>query len=550
MLEQLSVRSYVLIDRLDISFSDGFTVLTGETGSGKSIMLGALALLLGAKADREAVRQGEESAEISGVFTVLSSPQVTAWTEVHGIEVDDGVIVIRRLIRVNGRSVYTVNGSPVTVKEGEELGHLLVDVSSQHAHQSLLHMDVLRSMLDEFGHLEKLSSEYRSQYRAVREAEKNLEIQKESIEKALEEADYMRFSLKELEEADLKEGEEETLKAEMEVMNSAEFIRESLASAVSEMRTASSSLSEALEIIRKASRKDQRLTAYTDRTENIGIEADDILLSLRDHLTSIDFSETEMEEKNNRLMQLQRIRRRFGGSIEEAIRRREDFRKKLEDADNSESLLSSLMASVEKEESKLLENGEKLLTERKKSASLLEKNIEANLRKLGMPSAEFRIKIDRLDSPGPDGCESIAFLIAPNKGEKLSPIQNTASGGELSRIMLSIKVALRSGNDAPTMLFDEIDSGIGGSVANAVGEEMKLLSQSEQIIAITHLPQIASRAASHYLVEKEEKGGRTLTTIRKVEGEERVKEIARLLSGETSGLSLEHARALLEVQGK
>ncbi|MBO8436999.1 MAG: DNA repair protein RecN [Spirochaetes bacterium] len=550
MLEQLSVRSYVLIDKLDIAFSDGFTILTGETGSGKSIMLGALSLLLGAKTDKETVRQGEKSAEISGVFTVLSSPQVTEWTERHGIEMEDGMLVIRRLIRVNGRSSYTVNGSPVTVKEGEELGHLLVDVSSQHSHQSLLKADVLRSMLDEFGHLEKLSSEYHLQYRKVREREKNLEIARENIQKALEEADYMRFSLKELDEADLKEGEEEELKAELEIMNSAEFLKESLSSAVQEMRTASSSLSQALEIIRKASRKDQRLTAYTDRTENIGIEADDILLSLRDHLGAIDFSETEMEEKNARLMQLQRIRRRFGGSIEEAIRRRDSFRQKLEDADNSESLLESLSSALEKERAKLADMAEKLLSERKKAASSLEKGIEENLQKLGMPSAEFRIRLDRLNAPGPDGIESVAFLIAPNKGEKLSPIQDTASGGELSRIMLSIKVALRSGNDAPTMLFDEIDSGIGGAVANAVGEEMKALSQTEQVIAITHLPQIASRANAHYLVEKEEEDGRTVTRIRKVEGEERVKEIARLLSGETSGLSLEHARALLEVQGK
>ncbi len=550
MLEELSVRNYVLIDHLDISFSEGFTVLTGETGSGKSIMLGALSLLLGAKTDKETVRQGEKSAEISGVFTVLSSPAVAEWIDAHGIEVEDGTIVIRRLIRTTGRSSYTVNGSPVTVKEGEELGHLLVDVSSQHAHQSLLKSDVLRSMIDEFSSLSEKTGAYRSQYRKVRDGERMLEEARGNIAKATEEADYMRFSLRELDDAALREGEEEELKAELEVMNSSEYLKESLSSAVSEMRTASSSLSEALDIIRKASRKDQRLTEYSDRTENIGIEADDILLSLRDHLASIDFPESELEEKNARLMQLQRIRRRFGGSIEEAIRRREEFRKKLEDAENGEALLDSLSRKLEKERSLLMDMAEELLSERRKAASSLEKAIEDNLHRLGMEAAKFSIKIDRLPSPGPDGMDRVEFMIAPNKGEKLSPIQDTASGGELSRIMLAIKVALRSGHDAPTMLFDEIDSGIGGAVANAVGEEMRTLSRTEQVIAITHLPQIASRADAHYLVEKKEVDGRTLSGIHLVEGEERVKEIARLLSGETSDLSLEHARALLEVQSK
>ena len=547
MLESLKVRNYVLIDYLDISFSDGFTVLTGETGSGKSIMLGALSLLLGAKTDKEAVRQGEESAEISGIFTV-SSESVARWTEEHGVEIEDGALLIRRLIKTNGRSAYTVNGTPVTVKEGEELGHLLVDVSSQHSHQSLMKHSVLRAMLDEAAALQSESASYKDLYAGVKNEERELAEAQERIRRMSEEADYMRYSLKELEEAELREGEEDELKAEVEVMNSSEFLKETLSSALSELRAASSSLSEAMDLLRKASRKDQRLTELADRTENISIENDDILLSVRDHLTTIEFPEAELEEKNARLMQLQRIRRRFGGSISEAIRRRDDFRERLEEADNGEALLSGLEKKLSDDKAKLIAAGEALLTKRKKAALMLEKRIEDNLRKLGMASAVFTIKVERLPEPQPDGIDKISFLIAPNKGEKLSPVEDTASGGELSRIMLALKVSLFSGTGVGTMLFDEIDAGIGGTVANAVAEEMKELSQSEQVIAITHLPQIASRADSHYLVEKEEKDGRTMTRIRAVAGEERVKEIARLLSGETSDLSLRHARALLEVQ--
>lgn len=546
MVESLSVRNYVLIDRLDITFSDGFTVLTGETGSGKSIMLGALSLLLGARTDREAVRQGEKSAEVSGVFSSLPA-SVNEWAESHGIEIDDDSLLIRRLIRVNGRSVYTVNGSPVTIKEGEELGHLLVDVSSQHAHQSLLRMETLRSMLDKAASSEELAARYRLQYRRVKEKSGELAKAREDLRKASEEADYMRYSLRELEDADLKSGEEEKLKAEVEIMNSSEFLRESLSHAVSEMKSAASSLSEALDTIRKASKKDQRLTEFYDRAENLSIETDDIILSLRDHLVSVDFSESDLEEKNQRLMQLQRIRRKFGGSIEEAIRRRDDFKEKLEKAENGEEYIARLSTKLDEEKEMLMSLGNELLTLRRKAGVQLEKLIEENLHKLGMASAVFSINVDRTE-PGPDGLDSISFMIAPNKGEKLSAIENTASGGELSRIMLALKVSLRSISDSVTMLFDEIDAGIGGTVANAVGEEMKELALSDQVIAITHLPQIASRATAHYLVEKEEADGRTLTRIRKVEGEDRVEEIARLLSGETSDLSLEHARALLEVQ--
>lgn len=546
MLEHLSVRNYVLIDHLDIDFHSGFTVLTGETGSGKTIMLGALSLLLGAKADRNDVRLGENSAEITGLFSV-SSKAVFDWADEHGIEIEDNEILIRRLIKATGKGAYTVNGSPVTVKEGEELGHMLVDVSSQHSHQSLLRNDVLRSILDKFSSLEKEKDSYTESYKALRSIENEIKELEERVRRSREEADYMRFSLGELEKADLREGEEEELKKEVEIMGSSEFLKENLSAAISEMKSASASLGEALDAVRKASKKDDRLAAEADRTESIGIEADDIMLSLRGYFESIDYSESDLEEKNSRLMVLQRIRRKYGGSIEEAIRRRDEYRLKLEESENSEEILESLRKKRNTAYEDAVGRAEKLLSERKRGALRLSHKIEEMLHLLGMKAAIFEIRTERTETLNPDGMDRISFLIAPNKGEKLSPIENTASGGELSRIMLALKVTVNASGDA-SMLFDEIDTGIGGTVANAVGEEMKKLAEREQVIAITHLAQIASRASSHYLVEKEEKNGRTMTRIRCVEGEERVKEIARLLSGETSDLSLEHARMLLKVQ--
>ena len=546
MLEHLTVRNYVLIDYLDTDFNPGFTVLSGETGSGKTIMLGALSLLLGAKADRNDVRLGKDFAEVSGLFSV-SSPLVLSWLEEHGIEREDESILIRRLIKVSGKGAYTVNGTPITVKEGDELGHLLVDISSQHSNQWLLKNDVLRAILDKFSFLDGKLSEYKASYRAMRELEKEISELESRVRKSREEEDFMRYSLKELENADLKEGEEEELKREVSIISSSEYLKESLSSALSEVRSASSALEEALSAIRKSSEKDDRLIAERDRTESIQIEAEDIALSLRGYLESIDFSEVELEEKNSRLMTLQRIRHRYGGSIEEAIRRRDEYREKLEESENSEDILLSLKKKHDAAAEKARKEAEELLSERKRGAIRLSHSIEENLHRLGMQSAVFEIRVERTEDMNADGMDRISFLIASNKGEKLSPIESSASGGELSRILLALKVIDSEGSDR-TMLFDEIDTGIGGTVANAVGEEMRNLSHNEQVIAITHLAQIASRASSHYLVEKTEKDGRTTTDIRGVTGDERVKEIARLLSGETSDLSLEHARMLLEVQ--
>ena len=381
----------------------------------------------------------------------------------------------------------------------------------------------------------------------MRELEKEISELESRVRKSREEEDFMRYSLKELENADLKEGEEDELKREVSIISSSEYLKESLSSALSEVRSASSALEEALSAIRKSSEKDDRLIAERDRTESIQIEAEDIALSLRGYLESIDFSEVELEEKNSRLMTLQRIRHRYGGSIEEAIRRRDEYREKLEESENSEDILLSLKKKHDAAAEKARKEAEELLSERKRGAIRLSHSIEENLHRLGMQSAVFEIRIERTEDMNADGMDRISFLIAPNKGEKLSPIESSASGGELSRILLALKVIDSEGSDR-TMLFDEIDTGIGGTVANAVGEEMRNLSHKEQVIAITHLAQIASRASSHYLVEKTEKDGRTTTDIRGVTGDERVKEIARLLSGETSDLSLEHARMLLEVQ--
>ena len=545
MLESLHVRNYVLIDSLDLDFSDGFTVITGETGSGKSIILGALSLLLGQKADKEAVRKGSEMAEVSGTFSIGSS-EVLSWCNDHEIEVEDNTLVLRRVIRSNGRSTYSVNGTALNRSEGEELGMRLVDVSSQHAHQSLMKNDVLRKVLDEASSsLEALDS-YRASYKELMETEDKLKQTKELMEKSSEEADYMKYCLSELENADLKVGEEEELKEKLSLQASSEYIAENLSSAQDELKSAQSSLSEALSYIRKAEKKDPSLLQYSERLESQSIETEDIFESIRDYLSSMSFSETEIEMMNQRISLIQRMKRRFGGSVEAAIEQRENFREKLELISDSSDVISSLEKKMDKLSKEVEDKAQKLTSLRKKGATAFSKHIEEKLHRLGMEASVFTISVTPLSSPGPYGKDKIEYLISANKGEKTSLIQETSSGGELSRLMLAMKTSMEGSGSVDTMLFDEVDAGIGGRVATCVAKELRQLSQSKQVITITHLSQIASKADRHYKVYKYEENGRTISHIKLLDGEERVRELARILSGDESEISLEHARKMLE----
>ena len=545
MLESLHVRNYVLIDSLDLDFSDGFTVITGETGSGKSIILGALSLLLGQKADKEAVRKGSEMAEVSGTFSIGSS-EVLSWCNDHEIEVEDNTLVLRRVIRSNGRSTYSVNVTALNRSEGEELGMLLVDVSSQHAHQSLMKNDVLRKVLDEASSsLEALDS-YRASYKELMETEDKLKQTKELMERSSEEADYMKYCLSELENADLKVGEEEELKEKLSLQASSEYIAENLSSAQDELKSAQSSLSEALSYIRKAEKKDPSLLQYSERLESQSIETEDIFESIRDYLSSMSFSETEIEMMNQRISLIQRMKRRFGGSVEAAIEQRENFREKLELISDSSDVISSLEKKMDKLSKEVEDKAQKLTSLRKKGATAFSKHIEEKLHRLGMEASVFTISVTPLSSPGPYGKDKIEYLISANKGEKTSLIQETSSGGELSRLMLAMKTSMEGSGSVDTMLFDEVDAGIGGRVATCVAKELRQLSQSKQVITITHLSQIASKADRHYKVYKYEENGRTISHIKLLDGEERVRELARILSGDESEISLEHARKMLE----
>ena len=545
MLESLKINNFVLIPSLDLELNEGMTVLTGETGSGKSIVLGALSLILGAKADKDEIRAGEEKAELEAVFRT-DRKALLRLLEDKGIEAEDGQIIIRRQIRANGRSIYSVNGSGITLSEGQEIGRMLVDITSQNSSIGLMRKDNQRRMLDSSKDILSSLADYSCSYEKLIALEKEKTLLEQRISRWEEDRAYMEYSLNELEGADLIAGEDDEIKEKLSIASSSEFIVEHLTDSKDALDEASRALSQALSSLKKARSRDESLEEIVSRLESASIETDDILYTVSEKLSSYSFDPYELEQLNSRLATLQRIRKKYGGSLDAAIARRDEIKSLLSSSEDEVMHLEKLEKKIEEQRAIVLEKADELHNRRIKRAEKLTRSITSTLKKLSMESAQFDIRIDRVALSG-TGYDQISFMIAPNKGEKMSAIEDAASGGELSRIMLAIKSNFLDSDDVETLIFDEIDTGISGHAASNVSLVMKELAKSHQIIAITHLAQIASRADSHILVDKSEEKGRTVSHLRYISGDDKVREIARLLSGDESEISMRHAESLLEV---
>ena len=545
MLESLKINNFVLIPSLDLELNEGMTVLTGETGSGKSIVLGALSLILGAKADKDEIRAGEEKAELEAVFRT-DRKALLRLLEDKGIDAEDGQIIIRRQIRANGRSIYSVNGSGITLSEGQEIGRMLVDITSQNSSIGLMRKDNQRRMLDSSKDILSSLADYSCSYEKLIALEKEKTLLEQKISRWEEDRAYMEYSLNELEGADLIAGEDDEIKEKLSIASSSEFIVEHLTDSKEALDEASRALSQALSSLKKARSRDESLEDIVSRLESTSIETDDILYTVSEKLSSYSFDPYELEQLNSRLATLQRIRKKYGGSLDAAIARRDEIKSLLSSSADESMHLEQLEKKIEEQRAIVLEKADELHNKRIKRAEKLTRSITSTLKKLSMESAQFDIRIDRVALSG-TGYDQISFMIAPNKGEKMSAIEDAASGGELSRIMLAIKSNFLDSDDVETLIFDEIDTGISGHAASNVSLVMKELAKSHQIIAITHLAQIASRADSHILVDKSEENGRTVSHLRYISGDDKVREIARLLSGDESEISMRHAESLLEV---
>lgn len=545
MLEHLEIRNFALIENLSVDFSEGFNVITGETGSGKSIILGALGLLMGERSDTGAIRTGTDGILVDAVVSVPDNHEIIPWLKERGVEPEDGVLYIRRTVRANGaRSLIHVQNQLFSRQDLCVLADSLIDMHGQSEHQSLLIPDRQRRILDSYSQNGALLDKCSEAFSRIVELKARREELSRQLEEGRRQEDYLRFALEEIENADIKPGEDEELKDRIKVLGQFESIFENVNAGTERLKEIRSGIYDAVSSVAKASKVDDNLSEFTARLESAKIEIEDIASGLREYLTSVDYSEDAVNTMQDRLASLQKLKRKYGPLLSDVEAFARKARETLDITENFEEHLQQCDRDLAKAQGEYDSIAEKLTNSRKKRALVLEKDIEAVLRTLGMPNAVFGIDVSE-SKPSVHGRDHISFEISANPGEEKKAIRDIASGGELSRVMLALKTVLAKADDIQTQVFDEIDSGIGGSVALSLARCISDLSKSKQVIAITHLASIASLADCQMVVSKSVENGRTYTHLRTVSGEDRVHEIARMLSGDESEVSLSHARSLL-----
>ena len=554
MLTELIVRNIALIDQVHICFQAGLHALTGETGAGKSIVIDAITLLLGGRASRELIRQGTERAYVEGVFTLQDAPAASAVLQEWEMEADEPSVTLSREVSLAGRSVCRVNGVMVALNDFKRLSALLMDIHGQHEHQSLMDERQHLRWLDAFGPAEHLAlmGEVRQLYERWHDTQTRLERLKKKLQEQSERADILEYQRSELEAAHLVAGEEDALTQERDLYRNAEKIETHLRGAYQHLYDGGSAASavddlrQALSHLEKLSGLDGSLDQALERLNNLYYEAEDLGILLRDRLDSLNFDEDRMEEISRRLDQLRRLGRKYGATSEDMLKKLEEIHENLRLLENAQDDTDRLEREVRKAHEAYAAAAERLSEARRALGKDFEKKMEAQLQDLNMKGTRFRVNLTHSEetAAGRDHC---AFLIAPNLGEQYQPLAQTASGGELSRIMLAIKALAGAKSLIPSMVFDEIDTGISGRTAQVVAEKMADIAHYRQVLCVTHLPQIAAMADHQYLIEKSFNGERTITTVSELDQAGRVDELSRMLGGvegQTQS-AVEHASALL-----
>ena len=554
MLERLEIHNYALIEDSLLEFDEHFTVISGETGAGKSIILGALSLLLGSKADVQAIRSGSESATVTATFYLPQGPgeALSAFLDREDLTLGEDTAIIRRTIRRAGRSVTTICGATATLSDLTAVSCELFDISAQRDHQSLLSPQRQLRVLDAWAACDDRLGEYRARYEEHQRLVGQHKAMQASLANARREADYLRFAVDEIAQVDPKPGEDEEIAQQVKIIASAEQLYEQLHLATHHLHEGTGAvplLRQAQGEVAEAAHIDGSLTPLVQRLEGAFLEVQDIYESLRDYLGSISFSPDELDALQGRLALLQRLKKKHGPTLEATLAFFAESQARLSLGEEGEAALEALEKQIEEARLQMMESARSLSDVRREAALRLSSTVESKLRRLGMQQARFFIEFETT-APTTVGIDSVEYLICANPGMELLPIRSVASGGELSRIMLAVKTSLAESDAIPTLIFDEVDAGIGGTVAIAVAEELSLLSRSHQVVVITHLASIASKADLHLVVHKEVADSMSWSLISKVEGDARRREIARMLSGdETSQESLSHASKLLERGG-
>ncbi len=569
MIEELYISNVALIDELRLECSSGLNIFTGETGAGKSVILNAVGLALGERSNAGLVRDGATNAKIQ--IAVALPPDHPVWAGFNDSEFADTLdaeetLVLSRQINASGRSRCHTNGQLVSLTFLSAIGDLLVDIHGQHAHQSLFRSDTHLDLLDTFGKHEALKTEVGKTYDELHATQAQLDDYARTLREAIQEKDLLEFQLDELEEAQLQENEEETLMNERHLLSNAETLFESANQLYQQLYGGDLSdpatldgLKTASRTISKLSELDSSLSELNTRFESVLYESEDIAYQIRDYRDKVEFNPHRLTEVEERLDLIHRLKRKYGDSISEILAYQAQASQKLEElqfgSERTEELKDQVHLLTQGAQKLAIELSEK----RRETATQLESLVERELQSLGMEKAVFQILVSPIESvEGPleidgkrydlraDGMDEIEFFISPNVGSEPKPLAKIASGGEISRVMLALKTVLAQIDLIPTMIFDEIDAGIGGRTADIVGQKLKELSRFRQVFCITHLPQIARFADQHFRVEKSIEDDRTTITAKLLTPEERIDEMARMHGGEATVTTLAHARELLE----
>ena len=548
MLSHLSVKNYALIEELEIDFLKGFSVVTGETGSGKSVMLGALGLILGERADLKALRDPDVKCVIEGTFE-LSKDLFSSFFERNDIDFDKQSI-IRREITPNGKSRAFVNDTPVVLALLKELGTSLIDIHSQHQTLLLNKSSFQFDVLDASSKASNIKGDYLQAFHTYKSLQNKLQRLIESERKAIADKDYLLFQLKDFEGLDLESLSESDIEEELSLLSNAEEVI-NLSSQVADELNGNNSvvgnLMNAEQVLLKLSTYNKGYTDLLDRVKSAIIEITDIDEEVSRKVASVDVNENRLIELTELFDVVNRLQRKHNvATVEELIKVKEDFTFRVSAVTNLSEEIELLNNELNRKLYAVKEKGGLLSDKRQKGVSSLQSEVKNYLSEMAMPHAELKVELTPNENPSESGLESIEFLVRTNKGSSFEPLKKVASGGELSRIMLAIKSILCESGNLPAIIFDEIDTGVSGEVANNMGSIMKKMAKHLQVISITHLPQIASKGKQHYKVFKETKEDTTITKITQLNRDERLVEIAQILSGENpSQAAIDNAKELL-----
>ena len=550
MLTLLSLKDFVIVRTLTIEAKAGLTCLTGETGAGKSILIDALELVLGARSDTGVIREGAERTEVTAEFS--ATPRASAWLEAAELTSEDGVLLLRRTVDVKGRSRCWINGTPVTVAQMKELGEKLIDVHSQHQNLLLNSEGFQLNVLDILAQDDNELSAYKDIYTEYRNVCKQLADFITQAEQSRKDEDYIRFQLEQLDDANLQEGEQTELEQEAETLNHAEEIKAGLYKVDQIMASEDASLlsatKECMQTLHNIARVYTRAQEWIGRLDSCYIELKDLSHEIAGAQEEVEFNPTRLDYVNERLNLIYSLQQKHHAqTIEELIAVQTDYHEKLNAITSFDDRIAELTAQKETLYDKVIKQAAVLTKLRSQSGKHIERQMQSLLVPLGMPNVRFVVELNPRKEPDSKGMDSVTFLFSANKNGTLQNVASVASGGEIARVMLSLKAMIAGAVKLPTIIFDEIDTGVSGSIAEKMALIMQEMGkQNRQVISITHLPQIAARGITHYKVYKEDTETGTNSHIRRLTDEERVKEIANMLSGATlTEAALNNAKALI-----